>query len=91
MVPQIIVAITAGLKDSVSPGALTAILLFTVFLFFIAKTGRRIIRTGTGFIIGVGVGAVCLASGLCDFIGSIFCLRHCLAKVLYLMIIRRGV
>jgi len=64
----LISAITAGLKDSASPGALTAILLFIVFLYLFINKGQRFVWAGVFFIVGDSFTRLVLIFGMFDFI-----------------------
>lgn len=59
--------ILAGIRDSVNPGALTAGLVFAIFLFFSGRLSRNIFLTGLGFLFGLWTATAAIAWGYVDF------------------------
>lgn len=60
--------VQAGIRDSVNPGALTAELIFVIFLFWAGRFHRNIFLIGLGFLLGFWTATAAIAWGYVDFL-----------------------
>jgi len=59
-------AIESGLRDSIRPGGLTALIIFFIFMYFALSKWKHPLLGGTGFILGLFAGKFYVLNGVLD-------------------------